>query len=423
MRYRVGPLLSVAILVASLAVPLAYSADYTPTRLFFTVYSDGVVSVDYTLDVDPTLVKVSIPLLGSLFRDVLVVDQDGIPLDYSASGSAMVVDNLGSTSVAIAYTTPDLTSKIGSLWVFNASSPATSSIILPLGATVTSFSSVPLEVGTLNNRPYISMPAGQTEVEYILGVVGTKEHALVLLKDAEATISNLKIRDLKVSEAEAVLSQAYADFNAGKYPEAEQLATSAREKAQSIESAAASADNALKTASFAISAARSEGRTSGLSDAENLLQAAQGYYTQGDYGQALKTANDAYQAALAAKAEANYLIPVAVGGAIVIVIAVLLLYGRRKAEPITTTKTTIDLQSIFRKNPELRMDDKEVLRFIADSGGEVFANDIRERFDLPRTSAWRMFRRMIGMGIIEERKIGGQSLIRISKMYRGGGEE
>ena len=44
---------------------------------------------------------------------------------------------------------------------------------------------------------------------------------------------------------------------------------------------------------------------------------------------------------------------------------------------------------------------------------------IRDRFEIPRTSAWRMIRRLMGMGVVEERKIGGQSLIYIVKKYRG----
>ena len=46
MRVQGQLLLVVGLLVVTAATPLAYSADYTPTRLFFTVYGDGVVSVD-----------------------------------------------------------------------------------------------------------------------------------------------------------------------------------------------------------------------------------------------------------------------------------------------------------------------------------------------------------------------------------------
>lgn len=364
MRVQGLLLLVVGLLVASVATPPAYSADYTPTRLFFTVYGDGVVSVDYSVDVDPTLVRVNVTVFGTILMDVLVVDQDGLPLDYAVSGSVMEVDSLGSVSVTMAYSTSDLTSKAGSLWIFNASTSTTSSISLPAGSTITSLSSVPLEVGTLNGDPYVSMPAGRTEVYYVIGIVGTKEHALITLRDAEAAIAAAKSEGVDVSEAEALLAQAQASFSSGRYAEAEQLANDAKEEA-----------------------------------------------------------DKAYQAAQAARQGINFLIIVAVAGVVTIIVVIaLLLRGRRgEAEPVTEPKTNVDLQAIFDRNPGLRMDDREVLRFIAGSGGEAFANEIRERFALPRTSAWRMFRRLIGLGIVEERKIGGQSLIRINRRYREGG--
>jgi uncharacterized membrane protein len=423
MRVQGRLLLVVGLLVVSAATPLAYSTDYTPTRLFFTVYGDGVVSVDYSVDVDPTLVKVNVTVFGIILRDVLVVDQDGLPLDYTVSDSLMEVDSLGSVSVTMAYSTSDLTSKTGSLWIFNASTSTTSSISLPAGSTITSLSSVPLEVGTLNGNPYVSMPAGRTEVYYVIGIVGTKEHALIALRDAEAAIIAAKSKGVIVSEAETLLEQAQASFSSGKYAETEQLANDAKEEARATEAAASSAESTITSATLAISAARSEGRTSGLGDAEGLLTVAQAYYSEGDYTKAKAEAGKAYQAAQVARQEINYLIIFAVAGAAAIIVAVALVlrWRRREAEPVAEPKTKVDLQAIFDGNPGLRMDDREVLRFIAESGGEAFANEIRERFDLPRTSAWRMFRRLIGMGIVEERKIRGQSLIRISGRYRVSG--
>jgi len=59
-----------------------------------------------------------------------------------------------------------------------------------------------------------------------------------------------------------------------------------------------------------------------------------------------------------------------------------------------------------------------VLKYLAEYGGEAFANEIRERFDLPRTSGWRLIRRLERYEIVEERKLGGQSLISIKPEYR-----
>jgi len=71
------------------------------------------------------------------------------------------------------------------------------------------------------------------------------------------------------------------------------------------------------------------------------------------------------------------------------------------------------LDKILAEHPNLRTEDKEVLRFLSENNGEVFASEIRDRFDMPRSSAWRLIRRLEGLEIIEETKVGNQSLVRI----------
>ena len=66
------------------------------------------------------------------------------------------------------------------------------------------------------------------------------------------------------------------------------------------------------------------------------------------------------------------------------------------------------------------MGDREVVRYLAEFGGEAFAYEIRERFDLPRSSAWRLIRRLAGLEIVEEVKVGNQSLVKILEKYREG---
>ncbi len=77
----------------------------------------------------------------------------------------------------------------------------------------------------------------------------------------------------------------------------------------------------------------------------------------------------------------------------------------------------IDLDSLFRDHSALRMDDKEVLRFICESGGGVFASELRDRFDLPKSSAWRMIRRLEKEEAIETRMIGRETYVQISSKY------
>ncbi|MCS7363938.1 MAG: hypothetical protein NDF54_00670 [archaeon GB-1867-035] len=77
-------------------------------------------------------------------------------------------------------------------------------------------------------------------------------------------------------------------------------------------------------------------------------------------------------------------------------------------------KRVIDVSQIFRKYPELRDDEKNILMFIANRGGKIFEAELRNAFpDIPRTTLWRMIRRLNKMGILRVIKIGGQNQVEL----------
>jgi len=86
---------------------------------------------------------------------------------------------------------------------------------------------------------------------------------------------------------------------------------------------------------------------------------------------------------------------------------------------VATTREThaIDVGRLDRETPTLRAEDREVLHFIAESGGEATEGEIRERFKLPKTTVWRMSKRLRKEGIVDVYKIGGQNVVRIRKKY------
>jgi len=411
-----------AAMLALLMVAQAVEAQpsYTPKELVFTVYADGFVAVDYTAVVDPTRARVNITLFGALYQDMMVEDQDGLPLDYSPVDEGLTVDTLGSTAVYVSYVAPDLTGKSAQVWTFMVSSPIPSSILLPEDATIIDLNVVPLKIGILNGIPLLTMPAGDVEVAYTIAIVGTREHALILIKDAESTIDAIKVRGISAPEAEALLQQAYAAFNAERYVEAEQYAKQAKASAQGAEDAASSAEEAIDAASASVSTAKAERRTAGLDTAEELLQQAEEAYEAGDYAGAETLAGQARDAAAEATAPRNPLVWVVVVVAVAALAMVVVLTLRRRKPAIDISRDVVDLDNVFDRYPHLRFDDREVLRFLAEAGGEAFASEIRERFDIPRTSAWRMIRRLQREGIVEIRNVGGQSLVRIRPEHRGG---
>jgi uncharacterized membrane protein len=61
---------------------------------------------------------------------------------------------------------------------------------------------------------------------------------------------------------------------------------------------------------------------------------------------------------------------------------------------------------------DLRNEEVEVLRFLKERGGRVLESELRERFpDIPRTSMWRLIRRLEKQGIVRVRKVGLQNLV------------
>ncbi len=64
---------------------------------------------------------------------------------------------------------------------------------------------------------------------------------------------------------------------------------------------------------------------------------------------------------------------------------------------------------------ELRPDDIQVLNFIKEKGGRVLEPEIRIRFVLPKTSAWRQIKRLERMGYVKVTKVGSQNQIELVK--------
>jgi uncharacterized membrane protein len=63
----------------------------------------------------------------------------------------------------------------------------------------------------------------------------------------------------------------------------------------------------------------------------------------------------------------------------------------------------------------LRPDDVQVLNFIREKGGKVLEPEIRMKFALPKTSAWRQIKRLERLGYVRVTKIGSQNQIEILK--------
>jgi uncharacterized membrane protein len=86
----------------------------------------------------------------------------------------------------------------------------------------------------------------------------------------------------------------------------------------------------------------------------------------------------------------------------------------------TTSDSQIDSSILSRivgnilvEKPHLRPEDQEVLKFLAEKEGAAFESEIRSKFQLPKTTIWRLVKRLEREELVEIRKAGGQNLIKL----------
>ena len=75
----------------------------------------------------------------------------------------------------------------------------------------------------------------------------------------------------------------------------------------------------------------------------------------------------------------------------------------------------LDLETIFKLKPDLRQDDKELIKFIFDNNGEALESELRKNFLQPRTTMWRAVKRLEREGVIEIEKKDLQNLVKLRK--------
>ncbi len=146
--------------------------------------------------------------------------------------------------------------------------------------------------------------------------------------------------------------------------------------------------------------------------AEAILQEAETAYSQGKYAEAEALANEALEKAYEAQ-EAKQSFPTSLlflggGSAVAVVIGGFFFVRRRRGE-------AADVEVVLQEYPWLRPDQQAVIRFLADQRAGVFESDLRKAFDLPKSSMWRLIKRLEDEGIVTVRLLRGQNYIELKR--------
>ena len=124
-----------------------------------------------------------------------------------------------------------------------------------------------------------------------------------------------------------------------------------------------------------------------------------------------------------AETEPNNILYVVIGGAVIFTIigsGIIMRNKQKNLKPMQNIQTTqknnvTDIEMIFKLKPDLREDDKELVKFIFNSGGEALESELRKKFLQPRTTMWRAVKRLEREGVIDIEKKDLQNLVKIRK--------
>jgi uncharacterized membrane protein len=417
MRNKLGLLILFLILIQIKPA----SAQTTPTDLTINLYSDGVTRLDYLFPAEITSLQTNISLIGQSYQSLIILNEEGLPLEYVQNSYGLTVYSLGSSLVNLTYLTSELTGKNGVIWSLNITIPISSRIILPNGATIINLNIIPLEIDSINGQTSVIMPSGLVLIEYTVNIIGSDIIAEAAITEAESAIQAAESNNIVVTSAKNLLNEAKAFFQEDLFLEAEEKASQIIPLIEVITENKNLAEATIIAAESAIEASIETGRTNGIAEAESMLNDARLKYQAGQYEEASYISEQALQAAINSEKEQNNILSYVVILSAALILVGIFFQSRRKSsdrEPKPAREIEFNLELLFKEHPELRLDDREVLKFLSENDGEAFAYDIRERFDIPRTSAWRMIQRLQRYEVVDEKKIGGQSLISIKEKYR-----
>lgn len=430
----------------------AQSQDYLPESLFITLDAYGEALVQY--DVRVAGQDATIPLFGSTINNLTVTDPEGNNVDFEVGTGEITVHTTGASKIR--YSTPDLVVRENRILTLLVNSPAGLSVQLPKGSSVVDWGQV--LPSSVNSENLLVFPSGDVHLKYVLGLLGTEERANAMIGLAQQAMNSAAGRypDIMLSGPMDMLQQAMAAENAGDYLVAESLSVRTIDQIGTTIRDYEAVKESIRQADSSISNAASRGLDT--SAAASLQRQAEDEFQAGNYLKARESAIKAVSTVGNAQ-QSNVLIFAVVGAVAAVIAAFFVLKRSQKPAQVSSrpakesrqpavseTQTTdqdeetqeiIPVETAVRQNdpipdsvndqqhlskivtrileekPQLRPEDQAVLKFLVDKEGAAFESEIRGRFQLPKTTAWRLVKRLEREELVEIRKAGGQNLIKL----------
>ena len=375
---------TIIFLLLSATVTAADESEFQVESTSLQIYRDGLVRVTQTLSVNETVPAVTLPLLSSSVDNFIVLDENQTILDYEVDVSNLTVLTLGAAGVSIQYDTDSLTKKDFDMWTFIVDTPYNITVQLPEDSISFYLSGNPTAIESEGDQLTLTLFPDQWEISY----------TFPLISPADFQLSNLEVTPSEVKAGEEVTVSVKVTNMGGQSGSTtlELLINQTIEETETV-----TLDEGASTTKEFTVAKQTPGtyniEIGGLVDTFTVKEASSNGGTSPNGGDS----SDAFPIEYVAAA----LIVVAA-----ILLVVFLLFRRRG----------YNVEKIFKMYPRLNEEERDVIQFLAENEGKVFESQIRERFpDIPRTSLWRLVKRLEKLEIIKVKKIGLENQVELKK--------
>jgi uncharacterized membrane protein len=341
------------------------------------IYRDGLVHVIQTVSVNDTLPAVTLSLLNSSINYFIVLDENQTVLDYIINGTNLTIFTLGATSVSLKYDTNSMTIKAAEVWTFLVDTPYNITVHLPEEASVVYLSESPTAIGTEGKKITLSLFPSQWEISYIFP----------LNPPAEFQISDLEVTPSEVEAGEEVTISVKVTNVGGQTGDYTfQLLIN-----QTIEN--------TKTVAL-------EQGASTTTEFQIIKQIPGSYHIEiGDLVNEFTVMEGSLNGSHLDLIPIEYLVAAAV--VLVAIFLLVFLFSRREH---------YNVEKIFKMHSQLNKEEKDVIQFLAENKGKAFESQIRDQFpNIPRTSLWRLIKRLERLEIIKVKKIGLENQVELKK--------
>jgi len=343
-----------------------------------TVYKDGLVHVKISVNVNETTPLITMPLLSRNVKNILTYDENKTPLNYEINNTNIIVYTLGATFTTIEYDTTELTSKTAGLWTLTLNSPFQINIILPENSTIIYINTPPTQISTIDGKIKIAMPAGYCEISYEVAISPPMDYTITLVQSSATIIQGESISStITITLTSGVASQ--ITLSAIGQPPGVEISFNPPmgiPPFNSVMNIKVSRDTPPGIYTITI-----------IAKGGGITKTIPYTLTVREY-----------------RAPAPIIPPITIATAIgIIVIATYLIWKY----PIKSLRSR-------GKIGELTEEEAEIIKFLKEKGGKALEVELRERFpNIPRTTLWRMVRRLESKGIVKVKKVGLQNMIEL----------